>query len=255
MKLLEGKKALILGIANERSIAWGIAQAFSDQGASIGVTYHNDALKKRVAPLADSLDADFLHEMDVSKEEDYHNLRERVVKEWGKFDILVHSIAYADKDDLKGNFSDISRAGFIKAFDISAYSLIGLCQHLKEIMNDGGSIMAMSYQGSQKIIKGYNVMGVAKAALEASVRYLAEDLGPTGVRVNCISSGPIRTLASSSVSGVSGLIKIIEGRAPLRRNITISDVGGTATFLASNLASGVTGQIIYVDAGVSVTTM
>ena len=255
MSLLVGKKILILGVANQRSLAWGIAKACKEQGARLALTYMNEAVKRRVEELAPEVNPDFICEMDVSCDQHYQQLKERVVGEWGKFDVLVHSIAFADKDDLKGRFSDISRRGFIKAFDISAFSLIGLCHALRDLINVGGSVISMTYQGSQKIIKGYNVMGVAKAALEASTRYLADDLGPDGIRVNCISSGPIRTLAASGVSGVYGLTKLIEQRAPLRRNVTIEDIGGTAVYLASDLSSGVTGQVIYVDSGVSVTAM
>lgn len=255
MGILEGKKVLILGVANERSIAWGIAKSAREQGASVALTYLNDAMKKRVIPLADEIGADFTCEMDVSKDEHYDKLRDVVEKEWGKFDVLVHSIAFANKEDLRGRFSDISREGFIKAFDISAFSLIGLCQSLKDLINPGGSILSMTYEGSVKVVKGYNVMGVAKAALESITRYLADDLGIDGIRVNAISAGPIRTLAASGVSGITSLTKVIEERSPLRRNITIHDVGGTAAYLASELAAGVTGQVIYVDSGVSVTTM
>ncbi len=255
MKLLEGKKILILGVANERSIAWGIAKACKEHGAQVALTYVNDAIKKRVEPLAGSIGADFICQMDVTIDEHYNDIRARVEKEWGTFDVLVHSLAFADKDDLKGRFSDISRAGFIKAFDISAFSLIGLVHNLRDLMNKGGSVMAMTYQGSQKIVAGYNVMGVAKAALEASARYLAEDLGPMGIKVNCISAGPIRTLAASAVTNIKDLMDIIDERAPLRRNITIDDVGNSAVYLASDLSSGVTGQVLYVDSGVSVTIM
>ena len=255
MKLLEGKKVLIFGVANDRSIAWGIAKACKLQGASIALSYVNNSIKKRVEPLAKEIGADFIFELDVTNDNHFTNVKKLVEEKWGNFDILVHSLAFADRNDLKGRFSNISREGFVKAFDISAFSFIALCHHLKDLINKDGSIMAMTYQGAQKIIPGYNVMGVAKAALESSMRYLSDDLGPEGIRVNCISAGPIRTLASSGVSGVNHLIKTIESRAPLRRNITIDDVGGTAVFLASNLSRGITGQTIFVDSGVSVTTI
>jgi enoyl-[acyl-carrier protein] reductase I len=253
--LLKNKRALILGVANERSLAWGVAKAFKEAGASIALTYPNEMMQTKVQPLAESIGADFTCMVDVSIDQHFLDLKTMIEKKWGKFDIIVHSLAFADKDDLKGRFSDISRNGFMKAFDISAYSLIALCHHLREMLNANASVMSMTYEGSQKIIKGYNVMGVAKAALEASSRYLADDLGPDGIRVNCISSGPIRTLASSAVSGVHSLTKEIEKRSPLRRAVTIDDIGGTAVYLASDLSSGVTGQIIYVDSGVSVTVM
>ena len=188
MKLLEGKKALILGVANERSIAWGIAKAFKDQGASVALTYLNDQLKKRVEPLAEEISADWTHPMDVTVDGHYSELKERVEKEWGKFDILVHSLAFADREDLKVDFNQTSREGFKLACDISAFSLVALCHHLKDLMNPESSVMAVTYYGSVKVHEGYNVMGVAKAALESSARYLAQDLGRQQTRVNCISA-------------------------------------------------------------------
>ena len=252
MGLLTGKKALILGVANERSIAWGIARAYKEQGAQIGMSFLNETLKKRVEPLADEIGADFLVEMDVTNDEHYENLHKVVKEKWGEFDIIIHSLAFADKEDLKGRFSDTSRAGFKMACDISAFSLIGICNSLKDLLNPGGSVVALTYHGSVKVLKGYNVMGVAKAALEATTRYLAEDLGPDGIRVNCISAGPIRTLAASGVPGLKGFLKDVEAKAPLRRNVTTEDVGGAAVFLASSLAGGVTGEILYVDSGLNI---
>jgi enoyl-[acyl-carrier protein] reductase I len=252
MKFLEGKKALILGIANDRSIAWGIAQQLKEHGAEVAISYLNDSLKKRVEPLAEQLGAEFLFEMDVTKDDHYENMAKVVEDKWGKFDILVHSLAFADKEDLKKPFTETSRDGFKMACDISAFSLIGLCQHLKPLMNEGASVMAMTYHGSQKVLKGYNVMGVAKAALEASARYLADDLGPHGIRVNCISAGPIRTLAASGVPGLRDFLKDVEEKAPMRTNVTQQDVGGTAVYLASSLSNGVTGEVIYVDSGINI---
>ncbi|GAB4010134.1 MAG: enoyl-ACP reductase [Bdellovibrio sp.] len=252
MKLLEGKKALILGVANEMSIAWGIARAFKEQGARLGMSYLNEALKKRVQPLADQIGADFTVEVDVTNNDHYVSLAERVKKEWGTFDILIHSLAFADKNDLKSRFTETSREGFKLACDISAFSLIGLCQSLKPLMNPGSSVVAMTYHGSQKVIAGYNVMGVAKAALEASARYLADDLGQDNIRVNCISAGPIRTLAASGVPGLRKIFEVVEEKAPMRKNVTTEDVGGTAVYLASSLSNGVTGQIVYVDSGISI---
>lgn len=252
MNLLAGKKALILGVANERSIAWGIARAFKEQGAQIGMTFLNDALKKRVEPLADEIGADFLVEMDVTNDDHYENLNKAVESNWGKFDIIIHSLAFADKEDLKKRFSDTSREGFKMACDISAFSLIGICNSLKPLMNEGGSVVALTYHGSVKVLKGYNVMGVAKAALESTTRYLADDLGPEGIRVNCISAGPIRTLAASGVPGLKGFLKDVEEKAPLRRNVSTEDVGGAAVFLASSLGGGVTGEILYVDSGLNI---
>jgi enoyl-[acyl-carrier protein] reductase I len=251
MGILSGKKVLILGIANERSIAWGIARAMKEQGASLALSYLNDKLKERVEPLAQEIGADFIFELDVTVDDHYSALKSLVEEKWGKFDVLVHSLAFADKNDLKANFTDTSRAGFKMACDISAFSLIGLCNTLRSQMNEGGSVISMTYHGSQQVVPGYNVMGVAKAALEASSRYLADDLGKEGIRVNAISAGPIRTLAASGVPGMRKMFETVEEKAPLRRNVTTEDVGGTATYLASHLSSGVTGQIIYVDSGIS----
>lgn len=252
MALLQGKKALILGVANEMSIAWGITKAFKEHGAQVALTYLNDGLKKRVEPLADQVGADFLCEMDATNDDHYSQLRKTVEEKWGKFDILVHSLAFADRNDLKADFSDTSREGFKLACDVSAFSLVGLCHHLKDIMNPEGSVMAMTYHGSQQVLRGYNVMGVAKAALEASSRYLSEDLGRKQLRVNCISAGPIRTLASSAVPGLRDVFKMVEEKAPLHRNVTQDDVAGMAVYLASDLSRGVTGQTLYVDSGLAI---
>ncbi len=252
MKILEGKKALVLGLANDRSIAWGITRALKNAGASVALTYLNEALQKRVDPLAAEIGADFTCQMDVTVDEHYAQLKDIVEKKWGKFDILIHSLAFADKDDLGGKFSDTSRKGFLMACDISAFSLVGLSHSLKDLMNPGGSIIALTYHGSTKVVMNYNVMGVAKAALECSMRYLADDLGPQGIKVNCISAGPIKTLAASGISGFRDILKTVEEKAPLRKNITTEDVGGTALYLASNLSNGVTGQVLYVDAGLSI---
>ena len=252
MGILSGKKALILGVANERSIGWGIAKQMKEQGAEIALTYLNDDLKKRVVPLAEEIGAAFTCEMDVTVDQHYEALAKMVESNWGKFDILIHSLAFADRNDLKGRFSDTSRAGFKMACDISAFSLIGLCQHLKNVMNQNGTVVAMTYHGSRQVLKGYNVMGVAKAALEASARYLADDLGPDKIRVNCISAGPIRTLAASGVPGLRNFLKQVEEKSPMRENVTQDDVGKTAVYLTSDLSSGVTGQVIYVDSGLSI---
>ncbi len=252
MGLLNGKRALILGVANDMSIAWGITKAFKEQGASVALTYLNENLQKRVEPLASEVGADFICEMDVTNDAHYAALKDTVEQKWGKFDILVHSLAFADKTDLKGHFVETSREGFKMACDISAFSLIGLCNALKDNLNDDASVIAMTYHGSVKVLKGYNVMGVAKAALEASTRYLADDLGPSNIRVNCISAGPIRTLAASGVPGLKDFLKVIEEKAPLRKNVTQDDVGGSAVYLASGLSHGVTGQVLYVDSGINI---
>ena len=252
MGLLKGKRAIVFGVANEKSIAWGVAQSFKEQGASIALSYVNDAIKKRVEPLAKEIGADFIFEMDVTNDDHYERLQDEVKKHWKNVDIIVHSLAFANRDDLKGSFLDTSREGFKLACDVSAFSLVGISQSLSPIMNAGGSIMAMSFYGSQKVVQNYNVMGVAKAALEASARYLANDLGSKDIRVNCISPGPIKTLAASGISGFRGLLAKVEDNVPLKRNITPKDVGGTASFLASSLSTGITGQVIYVDSGLSI---
>ncbi len=252
MSLLKGKKALILGIANDKSIAWGITQSFIAQGAKVGITYLNEQMLKRVEPLADEAGADFICELDVTKDEQITALAKTVEEKWGKFDIIVHSLAFADREDLKRPFSETSRAGFSLACDVSAYSLIAVARELRPLLNDDASIISMSYHGSQQVMKGYNVMGVAKAALEASTRYLADDLGQYGIRVNSISAGPIRTLAASGVPGLRQIFQNVEENAPLKRNITTEDVGGTAVYLGSDLSKAVTGQILYVDAGFAI---
>jgi enoyl-[acyl-carrier protein] reductase I len=252
MKLLEGKKALILGLANDRSIAWGITKAFKDAGASIGLSYMNDAIKKRVEPLAEEIGADFTFLMDVTNDDHYATMKETVEKNWGKFDILVHSLAFADKEDLGRPFMHTSRKGFAMACDISAFSLVGMTDALAPLMNDNGSIISMTYYGSQKVIKNYNVMGVAKAALEASTRYLAYDLGPRGIKVNCISAGPIKTLAASGITGFRSLLTQVEEISPMKRNVTPEDCGGAAVYLASSMSGGVTGQVLYVDSGLNI---
>lgn len=252
MQLLKGKKALILGVANERSIAWAIAKHYKEQGASVALTYPNEAIEKRVVPLAAELGADFTAQVDVTIDSHYDQIKKVVEEKWGRFDILVHSLAFADKEDLAKPFTETSRKGFMMACDISAFSLIGLCHALCPLMNPNGSVISLTYHGSQKVIKNYNVMGVAKAALEASSRYLADDLGPKGIKVNSISAGPIKTLAASGISGFRSILTTFEEKAPLRRNVTTDDVAGTALYLASDLSSGVTGQILYVDSGFSI---
>ncbi len=250
--IVKGKKVLVLGLANDKSIAWGISNVMKEQGARLAFSYLNEALQKRVEPLSSEIGGEFTFELDVTNEDHLNQMVEIVKKEWGTVDCIVHSLAFADKGDLKDRFMQTSRDGFKLAHDISAYSLISVCQKLKPIMSQDCSVMALSYHGSVKVLKGYNVMGVAKASLESSMRYLADDLGPEGIRVNCISAGPIRTLAASGVPGLKGFLKDVEEKAPLRRNVTQEDVGGVACFLASSLANGVTGQVIYVDSGISI---
>lgn len=251
--LMNNKKVLILGVANEMSIAWGIAKSMKAQGAQIALSYLNDQLQKRVEPLAKEIEADFTFEFDVTNDAHYGAMKDIVAQKWGKVDVIVHSLAFADKDDLKKTFSETSREGFKLAHDISAYSLVAVADSLRDHLNDDASIIALTYHGSSQVLKGYNVMGCAKASLECAARYLADDLGPLyGTRVNCISAGPIRTLAASGVPGLKTFLKTIEEKAPLRRNITTEDVGGAAVFLGSSLGRGVTGQVIYVDSGISI---
>ena len=249
--LLQGKKALILGVANEKSIAWGIAKQMKAQGADIALTYPNDAILKRVEPLSKELGADFIAKMDVTQEEDFKSLKKTIEEKWGKFDILVHSLAFAKKEDLENKFIETSRDGFLLACEVSAFSLISLCNNLQTIMNDGSSIMTLSYYGSQKIIQNYNVMAVAKAALEASCLYLSSDLGPRKIRVNCISAGAIKTLSSYGIKDFRERYEKTKTMSPMKTEVSIDDVGKTAVFLASDLSTHVTGQTIFVDAGIS----
>lgn len=249
MKLLEGKKALIFGIANKNSIAWGIAQALHEHGAEIGFSYGIPQLEKRVMPLAEQLGITFVEKCDVTQDKELDEVFAKAAAHFGALDILVHSVAYAKQDDLTGRFVNTSRDGFALALDISAYSLVAMAQRAAPLMPAGGSIITMTYYGAEKVVPHYNVMGVAKAALEASVRYLAADLGPNGIRVNAISAGPIKTLAAAGISGFRKMLTYVGERAPLRRNIDQDEVGRTALWLGSDLSSGVTGEVIYVDAG------
>jgi enoyl-[acyl-carrier protein] reductase I len=252
MGLLAGKKALIFGVANDRSIAWGIARAFHAEGAELGFTFLGEALEKRVRPLAESVGSRLIYPCDVSREEDIAALYKEVEKVWGKFDVLVHSIAFAHREDLQADFSQTSREGFRVALDVSAYSLIAITRPAIPLLNEGASIITMTYYGSEKVVPHYNVMGVAKAALEATVRYLAYELGPRGIRVNAISAGPIKTLAASGIAGFRSMLRAAGETTPLKRNVSQDEVGATATYLASSWASGVTGEVIFVDAGANI---
>ncbi|MDR2076415.1 MAG: enoyl-ACP reductase [Desulfovibrio sp.] len=247
--LLSGKKAVIFGLANNKSIAYGIARAFRDNGADIALSWPGEALRKRVEPLAAELEAAFTFPCDVSRDEDLAAAAQTVGGRWGGADILVHAVAFANRDDLQGRYIDTSRQGFATALDISAYSLVALCRVFEPLLTEGGSVITMTYYGAQKVITNYNIMGVAKSALEASVRYLAHDLGPRGIRVNAVSAGPIRTLAASGISGFHRILNHIERFSPLRKNVTIDEVGNAALFLASPLSLGITGDILFVDAG------
>jgi len=250
--LLNGKKGLVLGIANDKSIAWGIARACRREGAELGFNYLGDALKKRVQPLAETAGALFVESLDVGDDKQLDSFFEKVEQRWGRLDFLVHSIAYANKDTLKGRFMDTTRADFKLALDISAYSFIACAQRAAGLMQPGGAMLTMTFLGAVRAVPNYNVMGVAKAALEASVRYLAQDLGPDGIRVNAISAGPIRTLAASGVGDFRHLMAKGARGAMLKRNVTQDEVGNTATYLLSDWASGVTGEVLYVDGGFSI---
>ena len=252
MGLLSGKNALIFGVANERSIAWGITQKFKEQGAQIGLSYAGEVLEKRVRTLAKSIDCGFVEPCDVTKDEDIQAVANTASQAFGQVDILVHSIGYANREELSGPYYRTSRAGFHVAMDISVYSFTALAQAFQPLMRRGGALLTLTYYGAEKVAPGYNVMGVAKAALESSVRYLAFDLGPQGVRVNAISAGPIRTLAAAGVSRFKDMYRHFSKLAPLQQHITIEDVGGVAVFLCSDLASRITGEVLYVDSGYNI---
>ena len=252
MGLLDGKKALVFGVANDHSIAWGIAKAFHDEGAEVGFSSIESLIERRVKPLADSIGSTFVEPADVQSDEDIARVFDRYSATHDRLDILVHALAFAKREDLAGGFVDTSRDGFALALDVSAYSLVALTRAARPLLRPGSSVMTLTYYGSEKVTANYNVMGVAKAALEASVRYLAADLGPEGVRVNAISAGPIRTLAASGIAGFKKMYGQFDEVAPLRRNISIEDVGRTAVYLGSDLSSAVTGEVIYVDAGFSI---
>lgn len=252
MGLLTGKNALIFGLANDKSIAWGIAQAFAREGARLGFSYAGEALGKRVRPLAEQLGVDFVEECDVASDEQIASVAEKAARHFGEIDILVHSIGFANKEELQGYFYNTSRAGFHLAMDISVYSFVGLARAFQPVMRKGGSLLTLTYYGSVKVAPNYNMMGVAKAALEASTRYMASDFGPQGIRVNAISAGPIRTLAAMGVSGFRDMYKNFTEMSPMRENITIEDCGNAALYLCSDMAAHVTGEILYVDGGYNI---
>lgn len=253
--LLQGKKGLIMGVANEKSIAFGITQAAHAQGATLGFTYQGELLKKRVDPIAEETNSDLVCECDVTNPESLDRLFELVEKKWGKLDFIVHSIAFSKKDELKGQYVDTSLENFLLTMNVSCYSFTAIAKRAKALMKDGGSMLAMTYYGAEKVMPHYNVMGVAKSALEASVRYLAVDLGGQNIRVNAISAGPIKTLAASGIGDFRYILKWNEYNSPLRRNTTIEEVGNAAAFLLSDMSSGTTGQTIYVDSGYNVVGM
>ncbi|MBP1850326.1 enoyl-ACP reductase FabI [Rhizobium halophytocola] len=247
--LMAGKRGVIMGVANNRSIAWGIAKACREAGAEIALTWQGDALKKRVEPLAAELDALMAGDCDVTDLASIDAVFENIEKAWGKIDFVVHAIAFSDKDELTGRYIDTSRENFARSMDISVYSFTAVAKRAERIMNDGGSLMTLTYYGAEKVMPHYNVMGVAKAALEASVRYLAVDMGARGIRVNAISAGPIKTLAASGIGDFRYILKWNEYNSPLKRTVTTDEVGRSGVYLLSDLSTGVTGEVHHVDSG------
>jgi enoyl-[acyl-carrier protein] reductase I len=252
MGLLDGRKALVFGVANDHSIAWGIARALHAEGATVGFSSVESLVERRVRPLAESIGATFVEPCDVQSDEQIRRVMGRWRKAYGQLDVLVHALAFAKREDLEGAFVDTSRDGFALALDVSAYSLVALVREARPLLEAGSSVLTLTYYGSEKVVANYNVMGVAKAALEASVRYLAADLGPDGIRVNALSAGPIRTLAASGIAGFRKMYGGFAEVSPLRRNISIEDVGATAVWLASDLSRAVTGEVVYVDGGFNI---
>ncbi len=247
--LMTGKRGLIMGVANDHSIAWGIAQACAKEGAQLAFTYQGEAFGKRVEPLAASVGSDILLEADVQDEASLDAVFDAIKQKWGGLDFLVHGIAYSDKSELAGQFLNTTKANFLNTMDISCYSLVEVTRRAAPLMPNGGSIVTLTYMGSQRVQPNYNVMGVAKAALESTVRYLANDLGPQGIRVNAVSPGPMKTLAGSAIGGARKVFRAIEENSPMRQNATLESVGGTAMYLMSDLGAHTTGEIIRVDGG------
>jgi enoyl-[acyl-carrier protein] reductase I len=252
---MKGKRGLIMGLANDRSLAWGIAKALHEQGAEMAFSYQGEALERRVRPLAEQVGSDFLIECDVSDDAAMDVAFATLAERWPTIDFLVHAIGFSDKNELRGLYVDTSLANFLMTMNISAYSLVAVTKRARPLMSNGGSVLTLSYYGAEKVVPHYNVMGVAKAALETSVKYLAMDLGPENIRVNAISAGPIKTLAASGIGDFRYILKWNELNSPLRRNVTIEDVGGAGVYMLSDLASGVTGEIHHVDAGYNVIGM
>ena len=253
--LMHGKRGLIMGLANDKSLAWGIAKKLHEQGAELAFSYQGEALAKRVKPLAESLGSDFLVECDVSNMDALDAAFAQIQERWETLDFIVHAIGFSDKNELRGKYVDTSLENFLMTMNISAYSLVSVTKRAMQMMPEGGSIVTLTYYGAEKVVPHYNVMGVAKAALETSVKYLANDLGPQGIRVNGISAGPIKTLAASGIGDLRYILKWNELNAPLRRNVTIEDVGGAGLYLLSDLSSGVTGETHHVDCGYHVVGM
>ncbi|NOC44572.1 MULTISPECIES: enoyl-ACP reductase FabI [unclassified Ruegeria] len=254
-QLMAGKRGLIMGLANDKSIAWGIARALSNAGAELAFSYQGEALKKRVDPLAAQLGSEIVLPCDVSDEASIDALFAALEEKWGKLDFVVHAIGFSDKNELRGRYVDTSRANFKLTMDVSVYSFTAVMQRAEKMMSEGGSAVTLTYYGAEQVMPHYNVMGVAKAALEASVKYLAEDLGKDGIRVNSISAGPIKTLAASGIGDFRYIMKWNEYNSPLRRNVTIDDVGNSALYLLSDLSSGVTGENLHVDSGYHIVGM
>ena len=252
MKLLEGKRALVFGVANDHSIAWSIAQAMHVQGAELAFSYGAEMLERRVRPLAKSVDADFVELCDVTDDAQIEAVFKKAADEFGTIDILVHSIAFANREDLEGKFYETSREGFGLALEVSAYSFVALARAARALMPEGGSMMTLTFYASEKVFPNYNVMAIAKAALEASTRYLAVDFGPQGIRVNAISAGPIRTLSAAGISGFKRMYREFPSVAPLRRHVSPEDIGGAAVWLASDWARSVTGEVLFVDSGYNI---
>lgn len=252
---MAGRRGLIMGVANDHSIAWGIAETLHNAGAELAFTYQSDAIARRVNPLAESIGSDIILPCDVTDPESLDTVFSTLEEKWSKFDFVLHAIAYSDKDELKGKYVDTSRDNFRTTMDISCYSFTAVAQRAAPLLNEGGGLVTLTYSGSERVMPNYNVMGVAKAALEASVRYLAVDLGGAGVRVNAISAGPMRTLAGSAIASARTVFKWQGEHAPLKRNISLDDVGGAALYLFSDLSNGVTGEIHHVDAGYNVIGM
>jgi enoyl-[acyl-carrier protein] reductase I len=255
MGLMAGKQGLVMGVANERSLAWGIARAVHAEGGRLAFTYQGEALGKRVRPLAESVGSDFVAEADVMSEASLDSLFAGIAERWGRLDFVVHAIAFSDKSELTGKYLDTSRANFLRTLDISCFSFTDICRRAAPLMSGGGSLLTLTYAGAERVMPHYNVMGVAKAALEASVKYLAVDLGGGNVRVNAISAGPIKTLAASGIGDFRYILKWNQLNSPLKRNTTIEDVGGAGVYLLSDLSSGVTGEVHHVDSGYHVVGM
>lgn len=255
LELMKGKRGLIMGLANDKSIAWGIAKALAGAGAELAFSYHGEALKKRVDPLAAEIGSDFVVECDVSDEASVEALFQKLGERWDSIDFVVHAIGFSDKDQLRGRYADTTRDNFMMTMDISVYSFTSVARHAAAMMKDGGSMLTLTYYGAERVMPHYNVMGVAKAALEASVRYLAEDFGKDGIRVNAISAGPIKTLAASGIGDFRYILKWNELNSPLRRNVNQDEVGRSALYLLSDLGSGVTGEVHHVDAGYHIVGM